>query len=87
MVITVFNRGSEPVYFNGSPQGKYRAELYVDTQSGSFRAIPDPALTVFKPGDTIYAYYTGSGFILTDTLSGARFHSLPEGKIVERSLT
>lgn len=82
MVITVFSRGGEPVYFNGSPQVKYRAELYVDTQSGSFRAVPDPALTVFKPGDMIYVYYTGSGFVLTDTLSVARFQTLPEGKIV-----
>lgn len=81
-VITIFNRGGEPVYFNGSHQAKYKAELHVDTQSGSFRAVPAPALTVFKPGDMIYAYYTGSGFILTDTLSGARFQSLPEGKIV-----
>lgn len=81
-VITIFNRGGEPVYFNGSPQAKYKAELYVNTQSGSYKAVPSPALTVFKPGDTIYAYYTGSGFILTNTLSGATFSSLPGGKIV-----
>lgn len=81
-VITIFNRGGEPVYFNGSPQAKYKAELYVNTQSGSYKAVPSPSLTVFKPGDTIYAYYTGSGFILTNTLSGATFSSLPGGKIV-----
>jgi len=81
-VITIFNRGGEPVYFNGSPQAKYKAELYVNTPSGSYKAVPAPALTVFKPGDTIYAYYTGSGFILTNTLSGATFPSLPGGKIV-----
>ena len=67
-VITIFNRGGEPVYFNGSPQAKYKAELYVNTQSGSYKAVPAPALTVFKPGDTMYAYCTGSGFILTNTL-------------------
>ncbi|MDD1680236.1 MAG: hypothetical protein LUQ35_01365 [Methanoregula sp.] len=81
-VITIFNRGGEPVYFNGSPQAKYKAELYVNTLSGSYKAVPAPALTVFKPGDTIYAYYTGSGFILTNTLFGATFPSLPGGKIV-----
>jgi hypothetical protein len=81
-VITIFNRGGEPVYFNGSQQAKYKAELYINTPSGSYKAVPAPALTVFKPGDTIYAYYTGSGFILTNTLSGATFPSLPGGKIV-----
>lgn len=81
-VITIFDRGGEPVYFNGSPQAKYKAELYVNTPSGSYKAVPAPTLTVFKPGDMIYAYYTGSGFILTNTLSGATFPSLPGGKIV-----
>jgi PKD repeat protein len=30
----------------------------------------------------IYAYYTGSGFVLTDTLTGVTFQSLPKGKVV-----
>jgi hypothetical protein len=81
-VITIFDRGGEPVYFNGSPQAKYKAELYINTQSGSYKAVPASTLTVFKPGDTIYVYYTGSGFILTNTLYGATFPSLPGGKIV-----
>jgi PKD repeat protein len=83
-VITVFDRGGDPVYFNGSPLAKYKAELYVDTQAGSFRAIPVPALTVFKPGDRIYAYYTGSGFVLTNAMAGVTFVSLPAGKISVR---
>lgn len=83
-VITVFDRGGDPVYFNGSPLAKYRAELYVDTQAGSFKAVPVPTLTVLKPGDTIIAYYTGSGFVLTNTLSGVTFVPLPAGKISVR---
>jgi len=83
-VITVFDRGGDPVYFNGSPLAKYKAELYVDTQAGSFRAIPVPALTVFKPGDRIYAYYTGSGFVLTNAMAGVTFVSLPAGKLSVR---
>ena len=83
-VIMIFDRGGDPVYFNGSPQAKYKAALYVDTQSGSSRAVPAPSLTVLKPGDTIYAYYTGTGFILTNTLAGVTFPSLPSGKIAVR---
>lgn len=83
-VITVFDLGGDPVYFNGSPLAKYRADLYVDTQSGSFRAVPAPTLTVLKPGDTVYTVYTGTGFVLTDRLSGTSFVSLPAGKISVR---
>jgi hypothetical protein len=79
--ITIFNRGGEPVYFYGSPQAKYKAELYVDTQSGSYKAVPAPTLGVFKPGDRIYVFYTGSDFVVTNTLSGFTFPSLPSGKI------
>jgi hypothetical protein len=83
-VITVFDRGGDPVYFNGSPLAKYKAELYVDTQAGSFRAVPAPTLTVVKPGDTIFAYYTGSGFVLTNSMASVTFVSLPAGKISVR---
>ncbi|MFA5267389.1 MAG: PKD domain-containing protein [Methanoregula sp.] len=83
-VITLFDRGGDPVYFNGSPLAKYKAELYVDTQAGSFKAVPVSTLTVLKPGDTIFAYYTGSGFVLTNTLSGVTFLPLPAGKISVR---
>jgi len=83
-VIMIFDRGGDPVYFNGSPLAKYKALLNVDTQSGSSRAVPAPSLTVLKPGDTIYAYYTGTGFILTNTLTGVTFPSLPVGKISVR---
>lgn len=83
-VIVVFNRGGDPVYFNGSPQAKYNAGIYIDTRSGSYRAVPDPSLTIFRPGDLIIAYYTGSGFGLTRNLSGATFLSLPPGNITVR---
>ena len=61
-VITVFDRGGDPVYFNGSPLARYKADLYVDTQAGSFRAVPVPALTVLKPGDTIIRVLYRLGF-------------------------
>lgn len=83
-VIMIFDRGGDPVYFNGSPLAKYKAELYVDTQSGSSRAVPASTLTVFKPGDRVYVYYTGSGYVLTNTLSGVPIVSLPAGKISVR---
>lgn len=83
-VIVIFNRGGDTVYFNGSPQAKYPAGIYIDTRHGSYEAVPDPSLTIFRPGDLIIAYYTGSGFSLTSNLSGAAFVPLPPGNITVR---
>ncbi|OPX64132.1 MULTISPECIES: hypothetical protein [unclassified Methanoregula] len=83
-VIAIFHRAGDPVYFNAAPSGEYTAELQVDTQAGSFKAVPAPALTAFRPGDWIVLYYTGSGFMVTPNLSGASFSSLPPGKITVR---
>jgi hypothetical protein len=65
-VITAFNRGGDPIYFNATPLAKYKAVFYVDTALGSYRAEPAPSLTVFRPGDTVYLYYTGTGFGAVD---------------------
>jgi hypothetical protein len=86
-VIKIFDRGGDQVYFNNTnngPMAKYKAVVYVDTQSGSHEAVPAPLLTMLRPGDMVCAYYTGSGFILTNTLSGLTFPSLPGEKITVR---
>jgi len=83
-VIAIFDSGGEPVSFNSSRQARYHVTVYVDTQSGSFRAVPSPSLTMIKPGDSIYAWYTGYGFALTDTMDGVTPVSLPAGKISVR---
>ena len=83
-VIFVFDRGGDPVFLNATSPAGHRATLYIDTKSGSFRAVPVPSLTVLRPGDTVYAYYSGSDFVLTDSLTGAAFVSLPAGPITVR---
>jgi hypothetical protein len=83
-VIFVFDRGGDLVYLNTTPSAGHRAILYVDTKSGSFKAVPVPSLTILQPGDTVYAYYTGSGFVLTGSLTGATLVSLPAGPIAVR---
>ena len=85
-VITIFERAGDPVYFNVTPFGSYTATVYVDTSSGSFTAIPAPGLTVFKPGDLVYLYYTGSRFIITGNLTGATITSLPAGQVSVRMI-
>ena len=83
-VIWIFDRGGDPVYFNITPQAKYRAAFYVDTAEGSFRAYPDKYLVAFQPGDTIYLYNTDTGFVATRDLTGASILPLPVGGIVVR---
>jgi FlaG/FlaF family flagellin (archaellin) len=83
-VIKIFDRGGEPVYFNDSPMGTYKAVLYIDTQFGTYKAVPIPTLTMLKAGDTVFVYNSGTGFVMTDTLEGASFNSLPAGKIAVR---
>jgi len=83
-VIAIFDSGGDPVYFNNSRQARYHAIVYIDTQSGTFRAVPSSSLAMIKPGETIYACYTASGFILTDVTDGMDLLSLPGGKISVR---
>jgi PKD repeat protein len=83
-VITVYDRGGDPVYFNATPLAKYKADFFVDTATGTFRAVPASTLTVFKPGDTVYIYNTGTGFAITGTPAGISAVSLPAGGIVVR---
>ncbi|MCK9580335.1 MAG: type IV pilin [Methanoregula sp.] len=64
-VITAFSRGGDPLYFNATPLAAYKAAFYVDTSMGSYKVVSAPSLAVFKPGDTVYLYYTGTGFIAT----------------------
>jgi hypothetical protein len=83
-VVSVFDRGGDPLYFSASGLANYKAAFYVDTSAGSFLAVPDATLSVLRPGDTIYLYYTGTGFIATNDLSGAPVVSLPAGKVAVR---
>jgi hypothetical protein len=83
-IITAYDLGGDPVYFNATPLAKYKAAFYVDTATGSYKAVPSPTLTVFKPGDVVYLYYTGSGFIVTNSLTGAPVVTLPAGRVAVR---
>ena len=78
-VIAVFHRAGDPVYFTGMANNSFQAGFYVDTLTGTYPAKPVPSLTAFGPGQTVYIYYTGSGFAAATNLSGVTFSSLPPG--------
>lgn len=84
-VITAFSRGGDPLYFNASPLASYRATFYVDTSAGNFRAVPVPGLEVFRPGDMVYLFYTGTGFYAVDhPPAGGSVVTLPPGRVAVR---
>lgn len=69
-VIAVFHRAGDPVFLTNTTNGSFQAGFYVDTIAGSYRAAPVSALSGFVPGDTVYIYYTGSGFAIAKNLTG-----------------
>ncbi|MFA5253420.1 MAG: hypothetical protein WC367_01970 [Methanoregula sp.] len=79
--IAVFHRAGDPVYFTDTTTDSFQAGFYVDTITGTYPVKPVPSLTNFGPGQTIYIYYTGSGFAAATNLSGVTFPSLPPGII------
>lgn len=78
-VIAVFHRAGDPVYFADTANDSFQAGFYVDTITGTYPVKPVSSLTSFGPGQTIYIYYTGSGFAAATNLSGVTFPSLPPG--------
>jgi len=84
-VITAFSRGGDPLYFNTTPLASYRAAFYVDTSAGNFRAVPVSSLEVFRPGDTVYLFFSGTGFYAVDhPPAGGSVVTLPPGRVSVR---
>jgi len=83
-VITVYDRGGDPVYFTATPLAKYKAAFYVDTPGGSYQATPVASLAVLNPGDSVYIYNSSTGYIVTNNLTGISATDLPAGLVKVR---
>ena len=83
-VIRVYDRGGDPVSFTEKGPGKYGVAFFVDTEMGSFRAVREETLTSLQPGQKVYLYYDGKGFVITNDLAGSPVVDLPSGGIVVR---
>jgi hypothetical protein len=83
-VITVYDRGGDPVYFTAASPAKYRASFYVDTPGGSYEATPAATLSVLNPGDSVYIYNSGTGYVVTSNLTGISAGDLPAGRVTVR---
>jgi hypothetical protein len=75
--IAVHHRAGDSLNFSDTNLASFPAEIRVDTLAGSSRVIPDPSATLFRAGDTIYLYNTGTGFRMTKNLAGISAVPLP----------
>jgi len=74
--LSLFHRGGDVLEFAGTGELAHHAMVYVDVPDGTFPAVPSADL-VFRPGDKVYIYYSGTGFILTPDLTGVSASPLP----------
>lgn len=68
-IIKLYNRGGDTANLNVKDQGQYVMGVYIDSSTGSTRAIPLSSMNQFRPGDTLYVFKTTNGFYITNNLS------------------
>lgn len=83
-VIKLYNKGGDTATLNMSGQGHYAMGVYIDSSTGSTRAIPLLQTLQFRPGDTLYVYNWTNGYGITNNisdLSASSVRTLPPGNI------
>lgn len=82
--IAVLHGAGDEVYLSNITPVTHRVAFLVDTPSGSFTAVPDASAAAFGPGDTLYLYYTGTGFAATKDPASAAGHAFPFSRVTVR---
>ncbi|AGB01454.1 type IV pilin [Methanoregula formicica] len=82
--IAVHHRAGDSLNFSDTNIASFPAEIRVDTSAGSSRAVPDSSAALFRAGDTIFLYNTGTGFRMTKDLTGISAVPLPAGDMKVR---
>ncbi len=67
--IVLFHRGGDAVSLGTAGLAGRKLNVYIDTSSGSFPVEPVAGLDQFRPGSTVYIYYTTSGYQMTSDSS------------------
>lgn len=68
--VALHSRAGDTLDLTPKSDAQYAAMLYIDTPAGNFPVTPDPSVTLFRPGDTVYIYSTGTGYRATTDLTG-----------------
>lgn len=75
--IALHHRAGDALNFSDTHLASFPAEIRLDTPSGSSWAVPDPSAALFRAGDTIFIYDTGTGFRMTKDPTGISAVSFP----------
>ncbi|MDD4137417.1 MAG: type IV pilin [Methanoregula sp.] len=75
--IAIHHRGGDPLNFTRAAGVPGAALITIITPAGTYPVVPDAGFLVFKPGDTVYVYYTGTGYHLVANISGVTAVPLP----------
>jgi len=75
--ISLYSQGGDPAALDPGQEGPYVLEIYLDTDRGTFRVVPDQDVTTWNPGQTLYLYYneTSSEYRAGDTVP--EYHADP----------
>ncbi len=82
--ISLYSRGGDTAYLDKGDNVQYALGVYVDRSEGSFRAKVEDDAGTFNPGQTLYLYYSTSGYRITDDLTGKQILPLPAGSMTLR---
>lgn len=81
--ISLYSRGGDMAVLDSKGGANYALGIYVDTPTLSYAAIPDGGVRTFNPGQTLFIYWNGSAYRITDNLEiiGS---VLPNGQLILR---
>jgi len=82
--ISLYSRGGDMAVLDSKGGANYALGIYVDTPTLSYTAVPDAGVRTFNPGQTLYLYYSTSGYRITDDLTGKQVLPLPGGSMTLR---
>ncbi len=82
--ISLYSRGGDTAYLDKGDNVQYALGVYVDRSEGSFRAKVEDGAGIFNPGQTLYLYYSSSGYRITDNLTATSLLPLPAGSMTLR---
>ncbi|MGF3496893.1 MAG: type IV pilin N-terminal domain-containing protein [Methanolinea tarda] len=58
--ISLYSRGGDPAALDPAEDNRYVLEIFLDTDRGTFKVVPDGDVKTWNPGETIYIYYNNT---------------------------
>jgi len=84
--ISLYSQGGDAATLDPGQEGSYVLEIYLDTDRGTFKVVPDQDVTTWNPGQTLYLYYneTSSEYRAGDTVPEYHADPSPDATVLLR---